>query len=181
MTILRSLISREHRLAMVMGFVDGILTAMLLAAARLLGRGTPLDLGIVVRVAVSALFTAGFVFYVGRYAELRGSLVRAAAQLNLARGGHLASTRLGQAVFREATFDAAVSGICSFAGALVPLSLGLLLPSAQLVILSFPILMLAVLGILLGRVVRGSALRWSLGLVLGGVLMTLIGFELHLV
>lgn len=179
---LRWFTKREHLLAVVIGFVDGILTAVLLAAGRLLGRGGPPDIGVVLRVAVSAFFTAGFVFYVGRYAELRASLVRAEAQLNLAgKAGHLASTKLGQAVFWDAASQAAISGICSFIGALLPMTVGLLAPNAPILIVAFPISMLGVLGAVLGRVVRGSYFFWVLWLLIGGLVMTAIGFELDLV
>lgn len=164
-----------------MGFVDGILTAMLLSAGRLLGRGAPLDFGVALRVATSALVNGGFVFYVGRYADLRVRLVHAEMQLNLAKGGHLATTSLGRLALRNAFGEASVSGICSFVAALLPLSLALLLPSVPLLAIVFPVLMLGILGLILGRLVHGNLLAWASALLTSGVLIALVGLKLHLV
>jgi VIT1/CCC1 family predicted Fe2+/Mn2+ transporter len=172
---------RKRRLAIVMGGVDGILTALLLAAGRLLGRGALLDVSLAMRVAVGAMATSGFVFYIARYTELRSNLVYAEAQLNMARRGILATTHLGWSVFRDAMAEAAISGISSFAGASLPLALAILLPSVPGLSISLPLLTLGGLGFTLGKSVNGRPGLWSFGLMLGGLLMALLGFELHLV
>jgi hypothetical protein len=79
---------REHRLglAVVMGLVDGILTAMLLAAQRIISHEMPVDFASALKIAIFSLITSGFVFYIGRYAQFRAQLVHAAAQLNLKKG-----------------------------------------------------------------------------------------------
>ena len=115
--------------AVAMGLADGILSALLLASGRLLGSDRGVDASLALRVAAGALATSGFVFYVGRYAELRGRLMHAERQLNLTSRGRLATTHLGRAVLFEALGDAAVSGASCFAGALLPLSLSAALPS----------------------------------------------------
>lgn len=171
---------RENHLPVVMGLVDGILTAMLLAARKILGYGTPVDSATALKVALYAFATAGFVFYIGRYAELRSQLVHAAAQLNLRKRGRLATTHLGRMVLHEAVGEAFVSGGCSFISALLPLSLAAAFPSAPLFSVIISLLMLGLLGYLLGRAVRGSSVSWSISLVLGGLLMTGLGFSLHI-
>jgi VIT1/CCC1 family predicted Fe2+/Mn2+ transporter len=172
---------RKHRLAVVMGLVDGILTAMLLAAQKILGYGTPVDFGTALKVAIYALATAGFVFYIGRYAELRTQLVRAAAQLNLKKRGKLATTHLGRVVLHEAIGDAFVSGVCSFVSALLPLSLAAAFPYAPWLSVFVSLFLLGLLGAVLGKAVKGSSMSWSIGLVLGGLLMTVLGFCLHII
>jgi len=176
----RSLGPEGHR-AIAMGLADGILTALLLASGRLLGRGDPMDGGLAFRVAVGAMATGAFIFYVGRYAELRGSLIQAERQLNLASRGKLATTRLGRAVLVEAARDSAVSGLSSFAGALLPLPLAVGVPSAPAVAVVLPLAMLAVMGAVLARVVAGSPAVWAGGLVVGGAAMAALGWELNLV
>lgn len=164
-----------------MGLADGILTALLLASGRILDGGRGVDASLAMRVAISALATSGFVFYVGRYSELRGRLIHAERQLNLAARGHLATTRLGHAVLVEAGRDAAVSGGACFGGALVPLSLAAGLPSWPLAAVLVPLGMLAAMGLVLGRMLGGSPAAWATALVVGGAAMTALGWELHLV
>ena len=171
---------QEYRLAVVMGLVDGILTAMLLAAQKILGHRTPVDFESALKVAIFALATAGFVFYIGRYAELRSQLVRAAAQLNLRKRGKLATTHLGRMVLGEAVVEALVSGSCSFMSALLPLSLAAAFPSAPWLSVVVSLFLLGSLGLVLGKTVRGSSLKWSVGLITGGSFMMAIGFELHI-
>lgn len=171
---------QEYRLAVVMGFVDGILTAMLLAAQKILGHGTPVAFESALKVAVFALATAGFVFYIGRYAELRSQLVRAAAQLNLRKRGKLATTHLGRMVVREAVIEALASGACSFISALLPLSLAAAFPSVPWLSALVSLFLLGLLGSVLGKAVRGSSLKWSVGLVMGGLIVMVLGFKLHI-
>lgn len=181
MTRLGWLKRREHRLAVVMGLVDGILTAMLLAARRMMGHGAPVDAETALKVAVSALATAGFVFYIGRYAELRSHLVRAEVQLNLWARGTFATTRLGRMVLLDACREAFLSGGCSFVSALAPLLLAVIFPFLPWLSVIASLGMLALLGAVLGSAVGGSPAAWATGLTGGGLLMMLLGFLLNIV
>jgi VIT1/CCC1 family predicted Fe2+/Mn2+ transporter len=167
--------------AVAMGVADGVLTALLLASGRLLGPGEIVDGSLAVRVALGAMATGAFVFYVGRYADLRSRLIRAERQLNLASRGKLATTHLGRAVLGEAVRESAVSGASSFAGALVPLLLGAVTRAVPAVAVGVPIAILAAMGLVLARVVAGSPLVWAGGLVAGGIAMAALGWKLHLV
>jgi VIT1/CCC1 family predicted Fe2+/Mn2+ transporter len=174
-------IRSEWLQAVAMGLADGILTALLLASGRLLGGTRRVDSSLAIRVAISALATSGFVFYVGRYAELRGRLIHAERQLNLTTRGRLATTRLGRAVLLEALADAAVSGTACFAGALLPLSLAAAVPSAPQLSVLVPIGMLGLMGLVLAKALGGFPAVWVAGLVLGGCGMTALGWKLDLV
>jgi len=177
---LLSLAPEGHR-AIAMGLSDGILTALLLASGRLLGRGDPMNAGLALRVAVGTMATGAFIFYVGRYAELRGTLIRAERQLNLTSRGKLATTRLGRVVLVEAVGDSTVSGVSSFVGALLPLLLAVGVPSVPPVAVAASIVMLAAMGAVLARVVAGSTTAWAGGLVVGGMAMAALGWKLNLV
>lgn len=181
MKYLRWAFHRERRLAVVMGFIDGVLTAMLLAAGRVLGRGVPMDFSVALRVATGALATAGLIFYIGKYAELRTQLVRAEAQLNLMKRGKLATTHLGRRVLFDAIREAVLSGLFSFVSALLPLTLAAAFPWLPLLSITISLIGLGMMGVVLGIAVRGSPVVWALNLIIGGVLMTAIGFWLHLV
>lgn len=163
-----------------MGLVDGLLIALLMAARRILGYGMPVDWGTALKVAFYAMATAGFVFYIGRYAELRMHLVRAATQLNLRKQRKLATTNLGRMVLQEALGEAFISGGCSFISALFPLVLAAAIPHAPWLSLIMSLFLLGLLGSALGRSVKGSSLFWSIGLVMGGLFMTILGFALHI-
>lgn len=164
----------------VLGFVDGILNALTLAAASILHQGRAIGAGFTVRVGLFALATAGFVLFVARYADARTELVRQARQLNLASHGHLASTRLGRAVLREALGDATIASIASFLGAVVPLAVASALPQHSWVALLVAIALLAALGSVVAVVIHGRRVYWSIALGSGGLLLTLVGLALRI-
>lgn len=171
---------REHRLAVVMGLVDGILTAMLLAARKMLGYGAPVDNQMALKVAVSAFATAGFVFYIGRYVDFRSNLVRAEKQLNLRKRGIFATTRLGRMAFLDASREGVISGACSFVSALAPFLLAAVFPTVPWISAVASLFMLGLLGWVLGKTLGGMPFLWSLNLMGAGVLMTLLGFLLNI-
>jgi predicted membrane protein (TIGR00267 family) len=165
----------------VLGLSDGILTALTLAAGQLTEPHHQMPLARGIRIAVAALVSSAFVFYVAHYAQLRGELVHAERQLNLMSHGHLASTRLGRSVRMEALVSAVLSSVASFWGALIPLLTGVLLPTLRWGPIVTSLASLGVLGIALARVVHGSYWLWCGGLVTGGVLLSLVGIWLHIV
>ncbi len=175
------LLRREHYHSIVMGLADGILTALLLASGRLLGRGKPVNLSLAIRVAIGALATSGFILYIGRFAELRCRLVRAERELNLVRRGRLATTQLGRAVLLESVSDAVISGTFSFAGSLPPLVLAIALPANPFISVVIPIALLGVMGFVLGKAVSGSPILWAICLLFGGAVITFLGYWLRLV
>jgi predicted membrane protein (TIGR00267 family) len=171
----------KHRLDLVAGLCDGILTALTLASGRLFNAAVPMDLSLALRVAIAAAISGGFILFVAHYAELRGELVHAERQLNLLSHGHLASTRLGRAVLREAIAGALIAGSCSFGGALLPLGVGALLPQMPECAIAVALGTLALLGGILGRVAYGNPFGWSISLLLGGLLLAYVGFRLEII
>ncbi|WP_044370447.1 hypothetical protein [Streptomyces noursei] len=173
--------AQRQLLPLVLGLADGILNALTLATARILGaHGEGLDMSLSLRVATAALVTAVFTVYVAKYAVLRGQLVRAGHQLNLTSRGRLATTRLGRSALRQALLAASAAGISSFVGATIPLTAGAVLPGPSWLAIALAIALLAVLGLGLAAVVAGSAMRWACILAVGGVIIAAIGQELHI-
>ena len=167
---------------MVAGVCDGMLTALTLASGRMIGPGSGLSGGLALRVAAAAAaVTQIFVFFVARYAQFRQELVHAERQLNLITPGHLVSTRLGRAVLHDAAAAAAISAVCSFAGALVPLGLSALLPQVPWLSIALTVALLAGLGALLARTVHGNPWLWALGLIVGGLAVSYVGVQLDIV
>jgi predicted membrane protein (TIGR00267 family) len=177
----RWLFRRENLLPLVLGFSDGILTALTLAAGRLTGSEQPVTLSLAMRIAVGALASGAFVFFVARYAELRRELIRAERQLNLTSHGRLAATRLGVAALHDALLSGLISSVSAFCGALVPLLMAAFCPGYRWVSILAALATLALLGIGLARVVHGHVLRWSIGLVAGGGALSIVGAYLKIV
>jgi predicted membrane protein (TIGR00267 family) len=173
-------VRRGHLLPAVLGVTDGILTALTLAAGRLVEAAARIDITFALRIAAGALLSSAFVFFVARYAELRGELIHAEQQLNLAVHGRLATTRLGRVVFREALVAAATASACAFVGALVPLLAAVLLPGPSWLAIAVAVIALGALGHSLASVLHGNQLRWTVSLVAGGVLLSLAGIALQI-
>jgi len=171
----------RHVLGAVLGLSDGILTALTLASGRLLRGGHPITLTLAVRIALAACASSAFVYFVARYADLRGELVRAELELNLSSRGRLATTRLGRAVRDEALTGSALACACSFIGALVPLAAGALIRHPPWLGMALTIGSLGLLGVALARALSGSRVRWAAALMLGGVAISWLGSVLHLV
>jgi VIT1/CCC1 family predicted Fe2+/Mn2+ transporter len=169
----------RRQLDVVAGLIDGILNALTLAAARLVTQGG-LTLPLVWKVAAVTACTTSFVFFVAHYAQLRSELVRAARELNLSSRGHLATTQLGKQIFYEALWDAVVASVCGIIGSVIPLMMNLAVPQAPIVGIVLTIALLGALGWLLGLSVFGSPALWASGLILGGIVVTVIGVKLDI-
>jgi VIT1/CCC1 family predicted Fe2+/Mn2+ transporter len=172
---------REHVFALVIGLLDGVLTAVTFAAAKIVVSFEPISLPLALRLATAAALTGGFVFFVAEYARLRGELVHAERHLNLTSHGRLATTQLGQAVFREALEGALLSGACGFVGALVPLLSGAVLPGPRWLAPLVAVLTLGLVGLGLAFAIHGNLARWALVLMIAGTILTTIGVSLHVV
>jgi VIT1/CCC1 family predicted Fe2+/Mn2+ transporter len=180
MNIVSWLFRREHMFALLIGVVDGILTALTLAAGRVLSVADALDSTLAFRISAASALSGALVFFVAEYARQRGELVRAERQLSLTAHGRLAATRLGRAALYDAASGAALAIICNFLGALVPLLIGVALPSVSWLAAVVAIAILGALGIGIARAIYWNPLRWAMVLMLAGALLTLIGVQLHI-
>jgi predicted membrane protein (TIGR00267 family) len=172
---------RKHLLPLVLGLSDGVLTALTLGAGRLLDVRSHIGMGMALRIAVTALATGAFVFFVARYAELRGELVHAEKQLNLLSHGRFAASKLGRDIFCEAMAAAVVSSISSFLGALTPLTVAVLCPGCRWAAVLVALVGLALLGVGLAKAVSGNMLHWATTLVVGGIVLCILGVQLRII
>jgi VIT1/CCC1 family predicted Fe2+/Mn2+ transporter len=163
-----------------LGFSDGIVNALILASSTLLRHGRGLTIGLAMKVGLVAFVTAVFTMFVAEYAELRSRLSQATRQLNLSASGHLATTALGRRVILEAALAAVIASVSSFTGAIVPLVVAGSFPSVSWVGLVVAIVLLGLLGGALAASFGGRATRWMAGLILAGVAVAAIGFELNI-
>lgn len=166
---------RRHRLDIIAGLVDGILNALVLAAAKLTATGDDVTLHLAFRVAAATAVTTLFVFFVAHYADLRTELTHAERELNLLSHGKLATTRLGRQIIRESAVAACLAAFCGTIGSLVPLLLSIVLPRIPLLSVLVTLSILGLLGAALARTFFGSSVAWALSLMTGGALLAWIG------
>jgi predicted membrane protein (TIGR00267 family) len=179
MNIFNRLAKLKTQFYLVLGFSEGIINALTLAAGRILNPASPLSLSIAFRVAAFSAITGAFTYFLAHYQDLRNELVEAERQLNLAPHGQLASSRLGRAIFIETVMSSLIGGSSSFFGALLPLAVGVLMPGY--IIIAVALLLLLLLGILLARDVHGNPFKWGVGLLISGVILTYVGMQLNIV
>jgi len=165
--------------AVALGASDGILNALTLASARVL-RGVGLDVGLGARVGVVAFASAVVTLFVAEYAQNRLELVRAERQLMFTHSGRLAATRLGRAALRDAAAVAIVAGMSSFIGAALPLVVGALLPKATWIAVGLSVAVLGGLGIVPSMQIGGRRMVWTIGLMIAGIAVTIIGVQVDL-
>jgi VIT1/CCC1 family predicted Fe2+/Mn2+ transporter len=177
---LRRLLS-EHRFDFVVGLCDGILTALTLTAGKMIASPSPVGIGLALRVATAGASSGAFIYFVAHYAQLRGELVEAERQLNLTSHGRLASSRLGHAVLFQSAAGAIIASAAGFGGALLPLLVGTVAPGVPWLAIVVAMAVLAVFGAILAVTVHGRPLRWALGLVLAGGILTYVGMRLRLI
>jgi hypothetical protein len=120
--------SPKTLLPVALGLADGILNALTLASASLVGNGVSLTVSLAIRISIAALVTAGFSVFVGAYAEARGGLRHASQQLSLPADHALADTALGRRAVIDAGSQAVLASISSMLGALIPLLIAIVLP-----------------------------------------------------
>ncbi|HTT84624.1 MAG TPA: hypothetical protein VMF67_14190 [Rhizomicrobium sp.] len=181
MTYRNWLANPRTRLDVTAGLVDGILTALTLAAGRLLRPGAEVSAGFVFRIAVATALTTLFVFFVAHYAELRAELSRAERQLSLLTRGTLAAGQLGKRALREAATGSMIAAGCGLLGASAPVALCLLFPASHGMAIVAAIAMLGILGAILGRSLHSSAVLWSAAIMGGGAVLTWLGVKLAIV
>jgi len=174
-------IRHDQLLPLVLGLTDGILTALILTSGTLINPTRHVTISLALRIAISALASSAFVFFVARYSELRTQLVDAERQLNLTSHGQLATGKLGSAVRRQAVIAAVISSVSSFLGALIPLAASVVLPMSRWSGVIVALAALGFLGIGLAKAVFGNAFRWCAVLIVGGICLFLLGVRLKIV
>lgn len=82
-----------HSFAIVVGFTDGILNALTLAADHFIAEARP-SVALSLRIGFGSAICGVFVFFTAEYGRLRSELLDAERQLNLVPGGTFATTSL---------------------------------------------------------------------------------------
>jgi predicted membrane protein (TIGR00267 family) len=171
----------EQWFFVITGLVEGMLTALTLATGKMLRSGESISAGFAVRIALAAGFPTVVVFFAAEYARQRQELLRMAHQLNLTRRNRLVDGRLGRQAWRESGMSALVSGVCSFAGALVPLLLDSALPEPGWPAIAVSLACLGGLGAGIGYATASCKSCWAWILVIAGGALAWLGYVLQVV
>jgi predicted membrane protein (TIGR00267 family) len=180
MNVYAWLFQRSHLFALVIGLTDGILTALTLISGRLLA-GPYISFSLALRIATGSALSGIFVYFTAEYSRLRGELVHAERQLNLAARGIFATTQLGKAVRRDTIWAGALSGSANFLGALFPLFVGSIHSAPCWLPIAAAMVVLGVMGVVLARTVYGRIIVWTPVLMLAGIILAFVGVKLHIV
>jgi VIT1/CCC1 family predicted Fe2+/Mn2+ transporter len=159
----------------VTGLAEGMLTALILAAGRMLEANSGVTAGLAARVGAAAALPEAVVFFAAEYSRQRNALARMARQLNLTEHGRLAATRLGRRALSESLAAALLATVCAFAGAVAPLLLTSLLPPPAWLSLVVSIGCLALLGYGIAYSISGCKTCWSCAMAGAGAVLGLLG------
>ena len=166
---------------MILGLTDGILTALTLAAGRLLRSSQEVPPFLALRIATASAFAGGIVFLAAELARRNYELVHAERQLNLRSHGYLATTRLGHFVMMESAAASVIAIAANFLGALTPFLIGITARQTGWAPVCFAILMLGLLGLTIAKITYRRTLLWAVGLMLAGLALTALGYWLQIV
>ncbi|WP_241760306.1 hypothetical protein [Thermoplasma volcanium] len=162
-----------------LGLSDGIITALMIASARI-ASNTPVSLYEALRISFGSSLVGAFSYFVAEYSRLRGEIVRISRQLTMVSPWKLIHTRIGHSILIESLEGTTLSGFSGFAGALIPLASDVYLHQLGEVPFVISIAALSILGIGLARSISGHYATWALGMALLGVLMSYVGLILHI-
>lgn len=176
----KKIVAKEYEFAAVLGLTDGILTALTLAAGRIIGSRTGLSVSLGLRVATASALAGGVVFFTAELARRNHELVHAEKQLNLLSHGRLATTRLGHFVLVESSKASIVVIASNFSGALLPFLVGLISHFAWIPI-CFALALLSALGVIIAEVTYRSRILWGVSLMIAGASLTVLGLWLRIV
>jgi len=172
---------RDLLFPIAVGLTDGIITALIFTAGKILHVGGNISPSLAIRIAIGVALPSVFTFYVAEYARLRRELVDASRELNLSSPMHLINSQLGRVIIRKALIVTSIGTVAGFAGALLPLLVSVVIPNPTWLPIAAAILALGAFGVGLAISVRGNPIYWMAALVAAGVLVTIIGSALHIV
>ena len=177
----KRLYQRELLFFLITGTVEGMLTALTLVTGKMLRPDEIITGDLALRIGLAAGFPTVVVFFAAEYARQRQELLRMAHQLNLTRHKQLNDGKLGQQAWLESSVSALISGLCSFGGAIVPLAIASVIPSAGGSAIVVTLACLGGLGAGIGYTTASCKICWGLALMLAGGLLAALGYFLNIV
>lgn len=177
----RRRLQRERMFFVITGLVEGMLTALTLASGKMLRSGESVTADLALRIGLASGFPTAVVFFAAEYARQRGELLRMANQLNLTRRNRLAEGRLGRQAWRESWLSALISGLCSFAGASIPLLLASVATGSGWPVVAVSLICLGGLGTGIGYTTSSCKSCWAWVLTIAGAFLAGLGYVLDVI
>lgn len=163
-----------------LGLSDGVITTLMLISRSLI-YGDSLGINLALRVAFGAAFVGGFSFFIAEYSRLRGEISRTSRQLNLRSPSYLIRGKIGRDIMVESVAGTSISVLSGFTGSMIPLAFSVLVPSDGRISIFVAILSLAALGAGISKSVKGNYIFWIITMSVLGLIVTSVGYYLHLV
>lgn len=163
-----------------LGLSDGIITTLMLISRSLIF-GDPISANLALRVAFGSAFVGGFSFFIAEYSRLREEISRTSRQLVLRSPSYLIKGKIGRDILFESVTGTTISVFSGFTGSMIPLAFSVLIPQDGRISVIVAILSLSALGAGISRSVKGNYIFWILTMVILGLIVTMIGYYLHLV
>lgn len=174
-------LKQKLALPLVLGLCDGVITVLTLIANRLINSDGQISFGFAVQISLVSLITGLFVYFISQYTELRRELLHLENELNLTESGHLAMTNLGKQIIIESVILTIIGSIAAFIGSLVPVVIAIFVQGNKWAPILVAVVILAILGLFLAKLVHGSKIRWILSLIISGLIVSYIGIQLNIV
>jgi predicted membrane protein (TIGR00267 family) len=172
---------RHQLFALLLGLIDGILTVLALATGHVLQPDSPLSLSLSLKVALATSLSGSLIYFFSEYSRQRQRLIHAEKELNLASHGKLATTELGRQIIKETFIGMLISSVFNFFGVMIPLILAVVFPKIQWIAIVAALLLLFFLGLAIARLVFGNAFLWIIALLAAGIIVSIVGYKLHVV
>lgn len=163
-----------------LGLSDGIITTLMLISNSIIHE-SHIGTNLALRVAFGSAFVGGFSYFIAEYTRLRSEISRTSKQLILRSPSYLIRSKIGRDILIESVLGTALSVGSGFLGSMIPLSFSLVLPSDGLISIMVAIGALSVMGLGIARSVRGNYIFWLMTMIVLGVIVTYIGYNLKLV
>ncbi len=169
----------DLKFAFTIGTIDGIITALMIASRAILSN-TQMSLSLSVRIAIGSSVVGAASYLVAEYGKLRAEERLIYKHLR-PQGSGIVRREVNIDLFADAFKGGGISMLMGFVGASIPLISYSLLNKTPYVSIAISYATLTTLGIVLGRKSGGSAMSWSVSLVILGLLMTLLGYYVQVI
>lgn len=173
---------QKQLFSILLGLIDGILTVLTLATGKILDKPySAMSLGFATRLAFVTSISGACVYFISQYSKERIRLIRAEKELNFTKHGKFVTTNLGKQIVKETAVSVVVTGSCSFLGAFIPMSGAIFFPGVAWFSMIIALLILALLGWSVARMVYGNILFWVISLFIAGIVVSFIGYKLNVI
>ncbi len=163
-----------------LGFLDGIITPLMITSHLMLSRMF-LPFALAIRIALGSASVGAFSYFIAEFVSNRAELVRISKLINPGKPLKFLRGKMSSEVFVLTTVGTLASAGSSFLGSLVPLLSYSLSGSSSIFSITLAEIAMGILGVAIARVLKTNSVLWISGMLLFGVLITILGFFVQIV